>query len=136
MINLNAKMLDSLLRSCFGEDSCVYLLNENLSILQATHTVDGAGLDLSPLANGNNTTGQFPASLHGSTGQAVYMRNENNGFTIVKYISDNENRQDATALEIIFFVGVRPVRRHSPGLYAVLDLPLSEASGRPLPENE
>lgn len=104
MINLNAKMLDSLLRSCFGEDSCVYLLNENLSILQATHTVDGAGLDLTPLANGNNTTGQFPASLHGSTGQAVYMRNENNGFTIVKYISDNENRQDATALEIIFFV--------------------------------
>ncbi len=102
MINLNPRMLDSLLRFCFGEDSCAYLLDKNLSLLYTTDTVDEADLDLAPLAEGSDAMGQFPASLHGTTGQAVYMRNEGSGLTIVKYISDDENSQDATALGIIF----------------------------------
>lgn len=104
MINLNSKKIDSFLRTCFGEDSSAYLLDESLSLLYTTDSMDGDKLDFSPLAEGGNTMGQFPASLHGSTGQAVYMRNKDNGFTIVKYIPDDENRQDATSLEIIFFL--------------------------------
>nr|WP_300675947.1 histidine kinase [uncultured Acetatifactor sp.] len=104
MINLNAKMLDSLLRSCFGEDSCAYLLDKNLSLLYATDSIDREGLNFSPLTEEDDAMGQFSASLHGTTGQAVYLRSKDNGFTIVKYIPDNENRQDAAALEIVFLL--------------------------------
>nr|WP_304970436.1 histidine kinase [uncultured Acetatifactor sp.] len=102
IINLNTQMLDSLLRSCFGEDSFAFLLDRDLSLLYTTDALDEAGPDLSPLAEGNNAMGQFSASLHGTTGQAVYMRCKDSGLTIVKYISDSENRQDAAALEIVF----------------------------------
>lgn len=104
MINLNSKKIDSFLRTCFGENSSAYLLDESLSLLYTTDTMEEDELDFSPLAERGDAMGQFPASLHGSTGQAVYMRNKDNGFTIVKYIPDDENRQDATSLEIIFFL--------------------------------
>lgn len=104
IINLNPRMIGSLFQTCFGDESCAYLLDGDLSLLYATHAADAGGLNLAPLADGSDTMGQFPASLHGTTGQAVYMRNKNNGFTIVKYIPDDENRQDATTLEIIFFL--------------------------------
>ena len=102
MINLNTGMIDSLLRSCFGEDSSAYLLDKDLSLLYTTDTVEGENLDFSPLADGSDAMGQFPASLHGTTGEAVYMRGRDNGLIMVKYIPDNENRQDAAALEIVF----------------------------------
>lgn len=104
IINLNTEMIDSLLKSCFGEDSHAYLLDSNLSLLYSTDTVEGEMLDFTPLAEGCDAMGQFPASLHGTTGQAVYMCSKDNGLIIVKYIPDNENRQDATALGIFFIL--------------------------------
>lgn len=104
LINLNTKMLDSLLQSYFGDENCAYLLDRNMSLLYATDTSDEAGLDFSVLKGKNDAMGQFPASLHGTTGQAVYLRSMGNGLTIVKYIPDNENRQDATALGFIFIL--------------------------------
>lgn len=103
MINISVQMIATLLEECFGEDSLVYLLDENQQLLCSTNASVKTDL-ISPLAlpESESMMGQFPITLNDKTGQAVYIRSENGSFTIVKYIPDHENRKDATALEIVF----------------------------------
>lgn len=105
MINVNAQMISDLLESCFGGDSLVCLLDTNQNLLCSTNAATRADLfSALKLPENESNQGQCPVTLNSGTGQAVYIRTEDNGFIIVKYIPADENLKETNTLELIFLM--------------------------------